>query len=82
MCLAVPAEVLSVENDIAVCRVDLGQTTVKASLMLLPETPKIGEFLIIHAGFALRLLDREEAEESLRVLSQAVECPLGAGAEG
>ena len=82
MCLAVPAEVLSIENDIAVCRVDRGETTVKASLMLLPETPEIGEFLIIHAGFALRLLDREEAEESLRALRLTAECPLSTGTEG
>ncbi len=82
MCLAVPAEVLSIENNLATCRVDRGQTTVKASLMLLPEPPGIGDFLIIHAGFALRLLDRAEAEESLRALDLAVESPLGAGVEG
>jgi len=82
MCLAVPAEVVSVENDMAVCRVDQGQTTVKACLMLLPEPPAIGDFVIIHAGFALRLLDREEAEESLRVLGGAVGCSLGTGTEG
>ncbi|WP_419785329.1 HypC/HybG/HupF family hydrogenase formation chaperone [Pseudodesulfovibrio sp.] len=82
MCLAVPAEVLSVANEMAVCRVDQGQTTVKASLMLLPEPPAVGEFLIIHAGFALRVLDSEEAEESLRALNLAVECPLGIGTQG
>ncbi|BDQ37086.1 hydantoin utilization protein B [Pseudodesulfovibrio nedwellii] len=73
MCLAVPAEVISIEDDTAVCRVDRGQTTVKASLMLLPEKPELGEFLIIHAGFALRILDREEAEKSLRSMNLAVE---------
>lgn len=82
MCLAVPAEVISIENDMAVCRVDRGQTTVKASLMLLPEPPGMGEFLIIHAGFALRVLDREEAEASLRSLSEALECPVPLGAGG
>ncbi|WP_338668597.1 HypC/HybG/HupF family hydrogenase formation chaperone [Pseudodesulfovibrio methanolicus] len=81
MCLAVPAEVLSIDADVAVCRVDRGQTTVKASLMLLPAAPEVGEFLIIHAGFALRVLDREEAEESLRALNEAVGCPLGTGTE-
>ncbi|WP_207264684.1 HypC/HybG/HupF family hydrogenase formation chaperone [Desulfovibrio sp. Huiquan2017] len=81
MCLAVPAEVLSIDADVAVCRVDQGQTTVKASLMLLPALPEIGEFLIIHAGFALRILDREEAEESLRMLNEAVGCRLATGSE-
>lgn len=82
MCLAVPAEVLSIENDIAVCRVDRGQTTIKASLMLLPEPPQVGEFLIIHAGFALNILDREQAEESLRTIGQDANCPLSTGTEG
>lgn len=81
MCLAVPAEVVAVENDMAVCRVDQGQTTVKACLMLLPKPPGIGAFVIIHAGFALRLLDREEAEESLRALGESVGSSLGTGAE-
>jgi hydrogenase expression/formation protein HypC len=71
MCLAVPAEVLSIQGEMATCRVDRGQTTIKASLMLLPEPPDPGEFLIIHAGFALRILDRRQAEESLRLLNGA-----------
>ncbi|WP_243547258.1 HypC/HybG/HupF family hydrogenase formation chaperone [Pseudodesulfovibrio tunisiensis] len=82
MCLAVPAEVLSIDGDIAVCRVAQGRTTVKASLMLLPRMPVPGEFVIIHAGFALRVVDRKAAEETLRVLSESVESPQGASAEG
>ena len=75
MCLAVPAEILSVEGEVATCKVDNSRTTIKASLMLLPEPPTPGEFLIIHAGFALRILDRKQAEESLRVLNQSAACP-------
>ncbi|MBG0776761.1 MAG: HypC/HybG/HupF family hydrogenase formation chaperone [Desulfovibrionaceae bacterium] len=81
MCLAVPAEILSIQGDVATCRVDRGQTTIKASLMLLPEPPRPGEFLIIHAGFALRVLDRAQAEESLRALGDA-HCIGGTGTEG
>ena len=82
MCLAVPAEIVGIQGEVATCRVDRGQTTVKASLMLLPEPPSLGEFLIIHAGFALRVLDREQAEETLRALDQATECTLATGTEG
>lgn len=82
MCLAVPAEVLSIQGEVATCRVDRGQTTVKASLMLLPEPPDPGEFLIIHAGFALRILDRAQAEESLRLLDGAVCGDIATGTEG
>lgn len=71
MCLAVPAEVIDIKGKVATCRVDRGQTTVKASLMLLPKEPDLGQFVIIHAGFALRILDRDQAEESLRIIEQA-----------
>lgn len=82
MCLAVPAEVLSIQGHMATCRVDRGQTTVKASLMLLPNPPDPGEFVIIHAGFALRVLNRAQAEESLRILDQATCGAAVSGAEG
>ncbi len=82
MCLAVPAEVLDIQGEMATCRVDRGQTTIKASTMLLPEAPKLGDFLIIHAGFALRVLDREQAEESLKSLGEIVECSVPSGVEG
>ncbi|MBN2141579.1 MAG: HypC/HybG/HupF family hydrogenase formation chaperone [Desulfovibrionaceae bacterium] len=82
MCLAVPAEVMSIEDGVATCRVDQGQTTIRASLMLLPETPAPGEFLIVHAGFALRVLDRGQAEESIRLMRRTA-CPApDAQAEG
>ncbi len=79
MCLAVPAEVVSIQGETAVCRVGSGRTTVKARLMLLPKFPTPGEFLLIHAGFALRVLDREQAEESLRVLRRDCTAPAVAG---
>lgn len=82
MCLAVPAEVLSIQGAMAACRVGRGQTIIKASLMLLPEAPHPGDYLIIHAGFALRVLDRSQAEESLRVLAQTADSSVPAGTEG
>ena len=82
MCLAVPAEVLSIQGHVATCRVDRGQTTLKASLMLLPAPPAVGDFLIIHAGFALRVLDRGQAEESLHILNQVAEGAAPTGTEG
>lgn len=71
MCLAVPAEVVGIHDNVATCRVDPGPTTIRASLMLLPRPPALGEFLIVHAGFALGVLDREQARESLRSLRRA-----------
>ena len=58
------------ENDMARCRVGEGETFVDACLALLPEPPKIGEYVIVHAGFALRTLDPADAEETLKLLRE------------
>lgn len=57
-------------------RVGESQTFLTASVMLLPEPPAIGDYVIVHAGFALHTLTPQEAEESLsalRELAQAME---------
>ncbi|ACV67570.1 HypC/HybG/HupF family hydrogenase formation chaperone [Desulfohalobium retbaense] len=70
MCLAVPVRIESIENEMAVCSVGESGTTLKASLMLLEEEPQIGDYVIVHAGFALRILDPQEAQESLQILRE------------
>jgi hydrogenase expression/formation protein HypC len=68
MCLAIPAKIESIENGVAQCRVGEGETFVTASLMLLDEDATLGDYVIIHAGFAIRKLDLQEARESLTIL--------------
>lgn len=68
MCLAIPAEVVQIENEMATVRV--GDALRKASLMLLPEMPGLGDYVIVHAGFALHKVDPEEAQESIRMLRE------------
>lgn len=68
MCLAIPAEVIHIEDDMATVRV--GEALRKASLMLLPDQAELGDYVIIHAGFALHKVDPEEARESLRLLRE------------
>ncbi|GAB6126115.1 HypC/HybG/HupF family hydrogenase formation chaperone [Humidesulfovibrio idahonensis] len=79
MCLAVPAEVISIEDQVATCRVGEGETTVTASLMVLDEDIKPGDFLIIHAGFAIRKLDPVEAQETLKILRDVMAAAEEAG---
>jgi hydrogenase expression/formation protein HypC len=81
MCLAVPAEILEIKDGVATCRVGEGGTTIQASLMLLDAEPRLGDYLIIHAGFALRVLDPREAEESLKLLREVVQAARAAGAD-
>ena len=68
MCLAIPAEVVHVEDEMATVRV--GDALRKASLMLLPEGAELGDYVIVHAGFALHKVDPDEARESLRLLRE------------
>ncbi len=68
MCLAIPAEVVHVEDEMATVKV--GDALRKASLMLLPEGAELGDYVIVHAGFALHKVDPEEAKESLRILRE------------
>jgi hydrogenase expression/formation protein HypC len=62
MCLAVPAEIVKIENDAGT--VEVGGVQRAVSLMLLDDA-KVGDFVIVHAGFAIRLLSQKDAQEIL-----------------
>lgn len=79
MCLAVPAEVIEIADQVATCRVGEGETLVHASLMILDEEIKLGDYLIIHAGFAIRKLDPLEAQETLKILREVIAAAEEAG---
>ena len=65
MCLAIPAQVVELqEQGMARVRVGESQTYLTASMLLLPEPPKVGDYVIVHAGFALHSLTPEQAQES------------------
>lgn len=69
MCLAIPAEVIKIDEDMADVRV--GGAIRRASLMLLPPGDvQVGDFVILHAGFALHRLNPNDARESLRLLRE------------
>lgn len=78
MCLAIPAEVIEIqENGILRARVGQSETYLEVSGMLLSDPPALGDYIIVHAGFALRKLDKEEAEETLRLLREVAEAAEG-----
>jgi hydrogenase expression/formation protein HypC len=69
MCLAIPARVVEIrENDLAI--VDLGGVRKEASLALV-EDVKIGDYVILHVGYALTRLDPDEAEKTLALMAEA-----------
>jgi hydrogenase expression/formation protein HypC len=70
MCLAVPTQVTEVRDQTAVCSIHGGDTQVEASLLLLDDEVNVGDYLLLHAGFALRKLDAWEARETLALLQE------------
>lgn len=69
MCLAIPSKIIRIENELAVIDVDGVQR--QASLLLL-EDAEIGDYVIVHAGFAIQKIDEEAALESLQFLREAM----------
>lgn len=67
MCLSIPAKVETIEDDMAV--VSVGGTKYKASLQMLDDV-KIGDYILMHTGFAIQKLNPEEAAESLKVFEE------------
>ncbi len=71
MCLGVPAKIISIDES-KQGEVDYLGTRVKASFVLLEE-PKLGDWVIVHAGFAISRLDEKEAQETLSILREISE---------
>ncbi len=67
MCLAIPARIVELEGDKAV--VDAMGNRWKAKTTLLPEA-KLGDLILIHAGFAISLVDEEEAKETWQLIAE------------
>jgi len=67
MCLGIPAKVLSVAGDTAT--VEVGGARREVSLMLLDRVTE-GDWVILHAGFAIQQLDPEEAEKTLKLFRE------------
>ena len=68
MCVGVPMQVISIDVDNIVAETDGVRR--QASLMLLADEVAVGDFLIIHAGFAISRLDEEEARETIRMMKE------------
>ena len=67
MCLAIPARIVELEQDVAV--VDAMGNRYKAKTTLLPEA-KLGDLVLVHAGFAISLVDEDEAKKTWQRISE------------
>jgi hydrogenase expression/formation protein HypC len=67
MCLAIPALVKSIEGYLA--EVDIDGVTRQVSIQLTPDV-KVGDYVLLHTGYAINVIDEVEAEETLKILEE------------
>ncbi len=67
MCLGIPSKIVSINGDKAV--VSVGGTEYEASIQLLDDV-KLGEYVLVHTGFAIEKISEEEALETLRLIRE------------
>lgn len=67
MCLAVPARVVKINGDVA--EVDFGEGVLREVNIALVET-RAEEYVLVHAGYAIQVIDKKEAEETLRLWNE------------
>ena len=67
MCLSVPGTVVSIEGDVA--EVDFRGITRRVSLLLCPDVLE-GDYVLVHVGFVIERLEKEDAEETLRLFEE------------
>lgn len=68
MCLAIPSKIVKIEDGIGIIDVDGVR---RRTSLLLVEDAAVGDYVIVHAGFALHIIDEAAAMESLKILKEA-----------
>lgn len=71
MCLAVPGKIVNITNELTAL-VDLAGVEREVSLELVPEA-KEGNYVLVHAGFAIQVMDEEEALKTLELFKELME---------
>jgi hydrogenase expression/formation protein HypC len=67
MCVAIPAQVKSIHGTLA--EVEVGGVSRQISLQLTPQAQR-GDYVLVHAGFAIHVIDEQEARETLRLFEE------------
>jgi len=70
MCLAIPGRVLSIDGNTA--KVDYGDGTTRNADVSLVDV-SVGDYVIVHAGFAIQILDADEARKTLEIFREIIE---------
>jgi len=71
MCLAIPSKVVEIRDKMAT--IDVSGIRRDVSLLLLPEEAAVGDYVLVHAGFAIQRIDPEAAEEAMKLIREIAE---------
>ena len=74
MCLAIPGKILSRQGDVA--RIDFGGSVIREANIAMVDCD-VGDYVIVHAGFAIQKLSVDDAEETLRLFQELVDLEKG-----
>jgi len=69
MCLAVPVQIISIQGGEA--EVEIGGVKRQVSTVLTPEA-KVGDYVLLHTGYAINVIDEAEAQETLNILTEMI----------
>jgi hydrogenase expression/formation protein HypC len=67
MCLSIPARIVSIDGSIA--EVSVGGTLFKAGLHMVSDA-KVGDYILLHAGFAIQMISNKEAEDTIKLFEE------------
>lgn len=71
MCLAVPSKIVELKDTIAT--IDVHGVRRDVSILLLPEDVSIGDYVLVHAGFAIQKIDKEAGDDAMRLINEIIE---------
>ena len=75
MCLAVPSKIVTIGDMMAT--VDVYGARREVSLLLMPEEASIGDYVLVHAGFAIKKVDSDAAAEALKLIKEITDSSEG-----
>jgi hydrogenase expression/formation protein HypC len=68
MCLGLPGKLIEISEDKTAGIVDIAGTKRDVSLMILPEEVNVGDYVMVHVGFAISKMDEQQAKETLNAI--------------
>ena len=69
VCLAIPGKIVSIDGNVG--DVDFGGVIRKANLSMVEAN--VGEWAVVHAGFAIQIMDEEDAQETIRLWNEVLD---------